>query len=1045
MPRMTLETPDYFITSEQKNFRVLVLVILIWINSSKSSSPDQPVPLVSFEIIDEVKPGHTIGNIRQVLWQKSSTVFSLVVVTSSNFQRFNEYFSITKNGTVIVQKLVDRDNLDDVCGPLDCCQSAVCTIDARVMFIVDQNEDSSVSSNDQLPAHLQLRLVDVNDNSPQFPLNSNGRPEFTVRIQEGGKFARETLPSAVDLDSAENGIVQYRLSSDKNPNHSTDELFRLSYEKVLSDPLNKSQGWRLSPPMLIQLRELDFEVPTDRQFKLIVIAIDGGNPALTGSLSVTVNLMDINDNSPIFEKTNVSTIELAENTTFSPNPIHKFIATDLDSGENGLISYSLSPLNEPRVFDKFSIDNSNGALYLISALDYEVYSERHFTVIAVASDNGTPKRSGTTTLTVVTRDINDNLPTLVVQENITVIEGINYTKPVVRFYVKDDDFVSRGKVTCRPSPSRATEAGIAAGAASLRLQEVTANAYFVFTEGIFDYEETKSASVEIVCSDRALGEPLTSPDRPIRITVAIGDANDHYPEFGVSEFLTKLPEHSPEGTRIARLTATDADSGLNSRVTYSLVNDNGGRCSTLEALSIDRQTGVVSVKNGNCLDREANEEVEAFVAAEDGGGLSTSVKLKIRLMDVNDNEPRFQVTDSFSVPENRPGGFVIGSVRCTDADVGVNSGILLELSENNTQSVKESFDLLLSEGLSPNVVPGRGKVSGRGEVSAVLVTKKRLDREEVETYTIQLVATDMGEPPLRAHKTIHLVVLDENDNQPIPRFPQPFTTVGYHPLVHTNSPYGSKVCVLRSHDPDRGENGTVVYDIQPGTNGSRDFHLDRVTGALTTMWHQKGPTPGVYAIKVLLYDMGQNATKVEWNFFVYISPRNPHLDSTSSIKTRFSGGPNTTLAVGSKSWGRLSQIASIMIIIAVAVAIVLVISCACMIKLLVRSKSKSHPPSGTPKSGSSALYSPSTLGMVYTQSPTINNALSPDTPKYNLSTPEHVNWCMRPVEMIGQSDGHVPPLEGTTGNGYYFTSPPYGTDTMSRCGCTTLWQGLPPT
>ncbi len=99
------------------------------------------------------------------------------------------------------------------------------------------------------------------------------------------------------------------------------------------------------------------------------------------------------------------------------------------------------------MFSKFSIDKMAGSLFLTSILDYEVYSERQFTVIVVAADNGTPRRSGTATLTVVTKDINDNLPSLVVQENITIIEGVNYTKPILRFYVKDDDSVSRGKVS----------------------------------------------------------------------------------------------------------------------------------------------------------------------------------------------------------------------------------------------------------------------------------------------------------------------------------------------------------------------------------------------------------------------------------------------------------------------------------------------------------------------------------------------------------------------------------------------------------------------
>ena len=423
-----------------------MIILLTWSrfgSCRRSKASESPLPTATFQLVDEIKPGEAVGNICNILWPKSSIIFSLIVVTSSRFQRFNEYFSIAKNGSIIAQKFVDRDNVNDICGPLDCCQSTVCTIQAKVMFIVEHSEDPRVRSHDQMMAHLQIHLTDINDNAPTFPLNSQGYPHFTIRIQEGAKIAREMLPSAVDLDSAGNGVVHYHIVE----NNSTTDLFQLTYEKVLINPLNDSHGWRLSPPTLIQLRELDYENPTDRQFELVVTAIDGGESPLTGSLSVTVVLMDINDNTPVFEKTNFSTIEIAENTTYAPDPLHRFLAIDADSGENGLITYSLSPLNELKVFEKFSIDPHSGELHLNSILDHEVYSERRFTVIVVASDSGTPKRSGTTTLTVITKDINDNLPSLVVQENITIIEGLNYTKPVVRFYVKDDDSVSRGKVS----------------------------------------------------------------------------------------------------------------------------------------------------------------------------------------------------------------------------------------------------------------------------------------------------------------------------------------------------------------------------------------------------------------------------------------------------------------------------------------------------------------------------------------------------------------------------------------------------------------------
>ncbi|KAM7541084.1 hypothetical protein Aperf_G00000039142 [Anoplocephala perfoliata] len=1009
------------------------------------------LPTATFQMVDEVKPGEIIGNICHALWPKSTLVFSLIVVTSSRFQRFNEYFSISKNGSIMAQKHVDRDNVNDICGPLDCCQSPVCTIQARVMFIVEQTEISTARSHDQMMAYLQVHLTDINDNPPKFPLNSQGYPHFSIRIQEGAKFAREMLPSAVDLDSAGNGVVQYRIE----PKSPSADLFQLTYEKVLINPLNESHGWRLSPPMLIQLRELDYEKPSERQFELVVLAIDGGEPSLTGSLSVTVILMDINDNAPVFEKTSVSTIELAENTTYSPKPIYKFIATDADSGDNGLITYSLSPLNEPKVFEKFSIDRGLGALHLNSLLDYEVYSERSFSVIVVASDNGTPKRSGTTTLTVITKDINDNLPSLVVQENITVIEGLNYTKPVVRFYVKDEDSVSRGKVFCRPAPTGPKVVGVPL----LRLQEVSTNAYFVYTEGIFDYEETHFASVEIICTDNA--DPNNAPDRVLRITVAIGDANDHYPEFGISEFLAKLPEHSPRGTRVTQIIAKDADAGMYARLTYSLVSNGNGRCSIPEIFHIDSSTGVITVKNGECLDREVNDEIKAFVAAEDGGGLSTSVKLRIVLLDINDNDPLIQAPETLGVSENLPAGVAVGRIRCTDIDSGSNAEVRLEISENNTLHSRNAFDILPESESTLNLFTSRGIVRGMNDVIGILVTKRPLDREDIETYTISLVATDSGNPQRMSYKNLQVVVLDENDNFPVLRFPQPNTTVGYHPQVYTNSPYGSKVCVLRSHDPDRGENGTVIYALQHDTNGSRYFQLDQTTGKLTTAWYSKGPVPGVYAVRVLLYDMGRNPMKISSNFYVYISPRNPLLDAVHLSKFTSLGQIGNGTILG-KASSRLTHIAVIIISVAVLIIVVLLISCMCMIRVLLRSRDKNIRQNGVQRLGdgtlkepSASLYSPPTLSMVYTQTaPLMESGLASDGLKYGYTSPNHSNWCIKPYgesEMVTQMSSDLPSLNGTGGSEFLFASAQQQQQQQAGCntfphntsGYSSLWQNYP--
>lgn len=606
------------------------------------------------------------------------------------------------------------------------------------------------------------------------------------------------------------------------------------------------------------------------------------------------------------------------------------------------------------------------------------------------------------------------------------------------------------KVVCRPSTYRGKDPDLVAGAASLRLHEVTSNAYFVFMNGAFDYEETRRASIELICIDNAGDNPNQPQEIPIRITVAIGDANDHYPEFGASEVLTKIEEHAPRGTKIIKLTATDADSGIFSRITYSLVNSSAARCNAIEAFSIDSQTGVVTVKEGTCLDREAGDEIHVFAAAEDGGGLSMSVKLKIQLIDINDNAPVFEGPEAMSIRENLPSGTVIGRIKCSDSDLGVNSIIHLQLSENNTKEVLMSFDLIPYKGsvqkhIHSSFTTG-GQVSGKREVTALLITKRPLDRESMETYTIHLVSTDMGAPSLKSQKSIYLTVLDDNDNQPTPRFPPPGTTIGYHPQIHTNSLYGSEVAVLRVNDPDKGENGTVVFELQQHSNGSKYFQLDRDTGRLTTAWRRSYPYSGIYAISIIIHDMGEGSFKVPWEFFVHVSPRNPNLDHSSAIRSSTLYGKNETKMTVSPST-RLTRITSLLVIFAIIIVLTLTISCACMIKYLIRPKTKSNQMTVDVKDRTvdSTPYAPSNPGMIYGQPPLLGDSLPTDTFKYHFASPEQdTNWCLPSFEYLNHTE--IPIVNTEMGsadsagrNGCYYSLSATRNNTLPRNGYSQIW------
>ncbi|KAF6777390.1 hypothetical protein AHF37_02989, partial [Paragonimus kellicotti] len=277
---------------------------------------------------------------------------------------------------------------------------------------------------------------------------------FNIYLREGDASSLETLPIAIDADAQPNGIVEYRLIQISPPvSYPERSSFEVSVSK--SSGINPSDklpteinAVQISTPKLVQTRALDYENESERKFHAVLLAVDGGTPALTGSLTIMIHLLDINDNSPVFVHSEEEVyINIPENSTLNNEPFFTARAIDADSGENGRVSYAMSPLASADVTRKFFVDSITGEIRIRQSLDYEIYSERHFVLPLVAKDSGSPQRSSTTSLFIKVRDVNDNIPSLIVQENNTIPEGEFLKKPVVKFYIKDEDEVSQGKVS----------------------------------------------------------------------------------------------------------------------------------------------------------------------------------------------------------------------------------------------------------------------------------------------------------------------------------------------------------------------------------------------------------------------------------------------------------------------------------------------------------------------------------------------------------------------------------------------------------------------
>ncbi|XP_071314640.1 protocadherin gamma-A11-like isoform X23 [Trachinotus anak] len=298
-----------------------------------------------------------------------------------------------------------------------------------------------------------------------------------------------------------------------------------------------------------------------------------------------------------------------------------------------------------------------------------------------------------------------------------------------------------------------------------------------------DREDKKEMMLLLTAFDG--GSPQKSGTVVIHVTVL--DANDNVPIFSQAVYKASLPENSPLDTLVIRVSATDADEGVNGEVTYGFdhVSDEN------QIFSLNPKTG--DVKVAGAIDYEKESSYEMQISAKDGLGSASYATLIIEVTDINDNAPVIYLKSlSNPIPENVSPGTEVGIINVQDRD-----------SENNRQ-VRCSIQQNVPFKLVPSI---------KNYYS--LVTTGQLDREVVSDYNITITATDEGSPPLSSSKTVELSVADINDNPPA------FEEQSYSAYVSENNKPGSTLCSVTARDPDWRQNGTVIYSVLPGeVNGA---------------------------------------------------------------------------------------------------------------------------------------------------------------------------------------------------------------------------------
>uniref|UniRef100_A0A3B4TJP7 Cadherin-23 n=1 Tax=Seriola dumerili TaxID=41447 RepID=A0A3B4TJP7_SERDU len=617
---------------------------------------------------------------------------------------------------------------------------------------------------------INVHIVDENDNAPEFP-----EEEYVTVLSEGPDTVGATIATvtAIDPDEGLNGTLRYAIAHGN---------------LIQTFHINSVTG------RITAVKELDYEI-SNGHYALVVTATDQClNPALslTSSTTVLVNVLDVNDVTPTFPKAYEGPFDVTEG---QPGPrVWTLRASDEDSGLNGKYRIGFP-------WGLFMVSPVEGELRVRKDVELDRETTAFYNITVTARDLGTPSRNSSVVVGVHVLDINDNDPVLLnLPYNTSVSEGASIHTSVARVRARDADSGRNALLTYNIT------AGNHDGA--FYINDTTG---VVQVNRPLDRERVAEYKLTITVKDNPENPRIARRDSD-HLVITILDENDNRPIFTRSSYRAEITENSAAGSTVTVLNgpvlAEDKDIGPNAVVKYRLL---GAR---VDLFTVDANTGVILVRQGAKLDREAFQEprVELFLVGEDVGGLNSSVPLTVTILDQNDNPPVFSPS-SFSVrlPENSPTGVVVTQLSATDADSGSNGWLMYRL-ESGAQ------DRFVVDPLS----------------GAVLVGNNTLDREERGSYRLVVMATDRGTPPMSGTATLTVILDDVNDSRP--RFIEPVTMIS----VNESTPPGVVVATLTAEDPDlhpRLEYYIISVEARDDGNNPVDglqesFGIDLHTGAV---------------------------------------------------------------------------------------------------------------------------------------------------------------------------------------------------------------------
>ena len=655
----------------------------------------------------------------------------------------------------------------------------------NVELIVIAEDQANMGSRRLSQVLVNVTVVDCNDNEPVF---LNPQP-VEVEISEGRPVGSEVVQiKAYDLDMGENGYLSYSIA---NPEGIPFDIDHFSGK-------------------IITKEVLDYEYMR-RTYKLQVRASDWGTPFRRESeIVVTIKLTDVNDNKPRFEKVDCKGYLSRD----APVGTSLIVIPAIDFEVTNIISYAISSGNEDNCFE---IISSNGELRTncqferkrrnsyslgITATDGVNTADPTYVNLTLVNSRNKLLANGYSSITCQDTQVSQELARLLSQateNNMAVRHDVihdsdspflkNMHRPRFPPSLPSSIIVTEGRPVGDIIISLKAVDGDQGYNGRLVYVIASGNVDDVFTMNTYtgdllvlseiDRERREQYTLNITVSD--MGSPPKSTYKILEIHV--DDINDNSPVFEKSDYAVVIREDRPVNSTILRVVAVDADDGMNAQIVYSILTD-------APQFAIDGTTGEISVKQ--MLDREEQAEYVLHVQAADQSPdkpLTSVVSVNIKLSDINDNSPKFQL-DRYDVQarEDLPIGTVVVTIQADDPDDGKGGEVRYALLDG----MDDKFEI--------------------DRITGTIRIAQELDFEKKQVYNITARAKDRGDHSLSTRVQIIIEVVDVNENL----FPPSFADFVFQGRVKENEPVNTVVMQLIAVDNDAKKNPLATpkdYDI----------------------------------------------------------------------------------------------------------------------------------------------------------------------------------------------------------------------------------------